>query len=65
MTTDFDIHIYYDGAMNRTTNKIGFDFIVFNGNNVTVAKLAKCLDRDALLVAEILAIQTALNFALQ
>lgn len=63
--SDIDVRIFCDGAMSEEDSRLGIGCIAYRNDSIVMAKLAKCKNGDNPLMAEVLAIEEALDLAIQ
>ena len=62
---DIDVRIFCDGAVNKEANKLGVGCIAYNKDGSILTRLSKRIEGDSPIMAEILAIEEALDLAIQ
>lgn len=61
----FKFALFFNGAVNKLTMKYVVRWVVYDNEDRAVPKIAKWKDGDVSLIAELLAIEKALNLAIQ
>ena len=62
---DIDVCIFCDGAVNKEANKLRLRCIAYSKDGSILTRLSKRIEGDSTIMAEILAIEEALDFAIQ
>ena len=62
---DLDVRIFCDGAVNKEANKLGVGCIAYSKDGSILTRLSKEIEGDSAIMAEILAIEKALDLAIQ